>query len=250
LHADWNASDDSHRRSVEIEESASYFLVISFTSGRMATRKISDSTVRRLSRYLRQLRDLEGRERTVVSSGELAEGSGTTAAQVRKDLSHFGSFGKRGHGYAVADLRLELEGILGLRHRWRVAVIGAGKIGSALLGYGYFEHRGFDVVAAFDSNAEKIGRPVDGVPVYPLEDVEREFATRDISIAIIATPPEAAQAVAMRAVRAGARAVLNFAPVKLDLPPGVSLRTMDVTLELEGLSYMVTAGRGDAEENG
>ncbi len=211
-------------------------------------RKISDSTVRRLSRYLRRLRNLDRQELKVVSSRQLAESTGTTAAQVRKDLSHFGSFGKRGQGYAVPDLRVRLEEILGLTRRWRVAVLGVGKIGSALLGYGFFAQRGFDVVAAFDSDRTKIGQELSGVRVQPLSDLEQTFHDLEISIAIIATPTEAAQKVATRAVRAGARAILNFAPIKLHLPPEVAVREMDVTLELEGLCYMVTAAGSAIEE--
>ena len=213
----------------------------------MTTRKISDSTVRRLSGYLRLLRKLDRAGRLVVSSSELAAGSGTTAAQVRKDLSHFGSFGKRGHGYSVGDLRLRLRRILGLDRRWRVGVIGVGRIGSALLGYGLFAHRGFDVVAAFDADPTKVGQQFGGVEVLPLEALETEFADRDLSIAIIATPPDVAQDVAHRVISAGASAILNFAPVKLDVPAGVDLRTMDVTLELEGLSYLVTASDGSGD---
>lgn len=212
-------------------------------------RKISESTVRRLSRYLRRLRKLDRQETGVVSSRELAEATGTTAAQVRKDLSHFGSFGKRGHGYAVTDLRVQLEEILGLTRRWRVAVLGVGKIGSALLGYGFFTQRGFDVVAAFDPDRSKVGQDLGGVTVQPLNELERTFAEREVSIAIIATPTDAAQGAATRAVRAGARAVLNFAPVKLHLPPEVPVREMDVTLELEGLCYMVTQAGGESRES-
>jgi len=180
----------------------------------------------------------------------LAVSTGTTAAQVRKDLSHFGSFGKRGQGYAVRDLRVTLEGILGLSRRWNVAVLGVGKIGSALLGYGFFSQRGFDVAAAFDSDPAKIGLEHGGVRVQPLSELEQTFLDRGISIAIIATPTEAAQEAATRAVQAGARAILNFAPVKLDLPAGVAMREMDVTLELEGLCYMVTAANSTAEDIG
>lgn len=211
-------------------------------------RKISDSTVRRLSRYLRRLRLLDRREQRVVSSRELAEATGTTAAQVRKDLSHFGSFGKRGQGYEVRDLRVQLEAILGLTSRWSVAVLGVGKIGSALLGYGLFAHRGFDVEAAFDSDPEKIGQQLGGVRIQPLSELEQTFSDRGISIAIIAAPIEAAQELATRAVRAGARAILNFAPVKLDLPAGVAMREMDVTLELEGLCYLMTAAGPAADD--
>ncbi|MDP2470222.1 MAG: redox-sensing transcriptional repressor Rex [Candidatus Palauibacterales bacterium] len=212
-------------------------------------RKISESTVRRLSRYLRRLRELDARERrSVVSSAGLAQSTGTTAAQVRKDLSHFGSFGKRGQGYPVRALREQLEEILGLTQRWRVAVLGAGKIGSALLGYGYFTQRGFDVVAAFDSDQSRIGLDLGGVRVQPLSELKRTFEDRRVAIAIIATPVEAAQQSADMAVGAGARAILNFAPVKLDVPEGVAVREMDVTLELEGLCYMLTTGGPAADD--
>ncbi|MCL7971140.1 MAG: redox-sensing transcriptional repressor Rex [marine benthic group bacterium] len=210
-------------------------------------RKTSDSTVRRLSRYLRRLRKLDAQDRKVVSSRELAETTGTTAAQVRKDLSHFGSFGKRGQGYSVGDLRVHLEEILGLDHRWTVAVLGIGKIGSALLGYGYFTERGFDIAAAFDSDPSKIGSELGGVRIQPLNALEEAFREHRISIAIIATPVEAAQDAASRAVSAGARAILNFAPIKLSLPEGVALREMDVTLELEGLCYLVTEASTPAD---
>ena len=126
----------------------------------MTTKKISDSTVRRLSRYLRQLREFERHDSRIVSSTELASGSGTTAAQVRKDLSHFGSFGKRGQGYSVPDLRQRLEDILGLSRRWPVAVIGVGKIGSALLGYGRFANKGFDIIERFVVDAAHANRPL------------------------------------------------------------------------------------------
>jgi redox-sensing transcriptional repressor len=142
----------------------------------------------------------------------------------------------------VPDLRAELQEILGLTRRWKVAVLGVGKIGSALLGYGFFTQRGFDVAAAFDSDRSKIGLEIGGVRVQPLAELERTFLEREISIAIVATPVGRAQRAASRAVGAGARAILNFAPVKLHLPPEIAVREMDVTLELEGLCYLVTSG--------
>lgn len=201
---------------------------------------ISESTVRRLSVYLRLLRELGGEGREVVSSQELAERSGTTSAQVRKDLSHFGSFGKRGRGYDVPDLRSTLEGILGLGRRWRVALAGVGKIGSALLGYGDLDRRGFDIVAAFDTDPEKIGRRLFGVGIDPLDRLEAVVDDRRVEMGIVATPPEAAQDVSDRLVEAGVRGILNFAPVKLDVPSRIAVRSMDVALELEGLSFALS----------
>lgn len=208
---------------------------------------ISESTVRRLSVYLRLLRELGRDGPEVVSSQELAERSGTTSAQVRKDLSLFGSFGKRGRGYDVPQLRSTLEEILGLGRRWRVALAGVGKIGGALLGYEDLERRGFDIVAAFDTDPEKVGRSVFGVAVDPLERLEAVVDERDVEMAIIATPPGAAQSVTDRLVEAGVRGILNFAPVRLDAPEPVAVRSMDVALEMEGLSFALSY---DGEERG
>ncbi|MFB6240539.1 MAG: redox-sensing transcriptional repressor Rex [Gemmatimonadota bacterium] len=208
----------------------------------MSPRDISEFTIRRLSLYLRRLRELREGGTEVVSSRQLAEGSGTTPAQVRKDLSLFGSFGKRGRGYQVEQLVETLESILGLGRRWRVALVGAGKIGRALLGYGDMERRGFRIVAAFDTDPEKIGRSHYGVEVRSLERLEESVRERDVELGIIATPPGAAQETATRLVEAGVKGILNFAPVKVDVPPDVTLRGVDVVLELEGLSFALTDG--------
>jgi redox-sensing transcriptional repressor len=205
-------------------------------------RRISESTVRRLSVYLRFLRELTRQGRELVSSRQLARGCGTTPAQVRKDLSLFGSFGKRGRGYTVDELRRTLEGILGLGRRWRVALVGVGKIGSALLGYQDFARRGFDIAAAFDSDPAKAGQVVSGVRVYSAERLTEVVRMQHIELGIIATPPESAQTVADELVGAGVGAILNFAPVEIDVPDSVTVRTMDVALELEGLSFVLTSG--------
>lgn len=214
----------------------------------MTSPRISDSTVRRLSVYLRLLRELSDEGREIVSSRELAERSGTTSAQVRKDLSLFGSFGKRGRGYTVSELESSLRGILGLGRRWRVALVGVGKIGSALLGYEDLTRRGFDIVAAVDTDPAKVGRRVFGVVVTPLAELERTVREREVDMGILATPPEAAQAVADRLVEAGVDGLLNFAPVKLTAPDDVAVRSMDVALELEGLSFALSF-EGDAERS-
>lgn len=214
----------------------------------MTSPRISDSTVRRLSVYLRLLRELSDEGREIVSSRELAERSGTTSAQVRKDLSLFGSFGKRGRGYTVSELESSLRSILGLGRRWRVALVGVGKIGSALLGYEDLTRRGFDIVAAVDTDPAKVGRRVFGVVVTPLAELERTVREREVDMGILATPPEAAQAVADRLVEAGVDGLLNFAPVKLTAADDVAVRSMDVALELEGLSFALSF-EGDAERS-
>ncbi len=205
-------------------------------------RKISDSTIRRLSVYLRRLEELRRRGVLTVSSQELAEGSGTTSAQVRKDLSFFGSFGKRGLGYAVAELVGNIRAILGLEREWRVLVVGAGRVGTALAGYPDFRSQGFRVVALVDSDPVKVGQDWGGARVRDAGEMERIVEEEGIDIAIVATPPEAAQAVVDRLVAAGVRGILNFAPVELDVPAGVALKSMNMALELEALSFALTNG--------
>jgi len=208
----------------------------------MNVRKISDSTVRRLSLYLDQLRTLSARDVRLVSSSDLAEGSGTTAAQVRKDLSNFGSFGKRGQGYRVDDLRGRIEEILGVERSWRVAVIGAGRIGTALLGYPDLPARGFEIVAAFDTDPAKTGREIAGIPVYPVDELEERLEADDIGIVILATPPSVAGEIAERVAVAGVEGILSFAASKLETDAPIAVRWMDVALELEGLSFLITSG--------
>ena len=203
-------------------------------------KRIADSTVRRLSLYLRYLEDAEARGLPTISSDELARRGGTTSAQVRKDLSFFGSFGKRGLGYSVPELAARLREILGLERDWRVIIVGAGKIGSALAGYRGFQQRGFRVIAAYDANGDKVGRQIDGVTVYDMAQLERDVARERPHIAILAVPGEEAQRVVDRLVRAGVRAILNFAPVQLQVPSEVALKTVNMAMELEGLSFALT----------
>ena len=208
----------------------------------MSTRRISDSTVRRLSGYLRHLRFLAADDRRVVSSQKLADETGTTAAQVRKDLSQFGSFGQRGRGYPVTDLRDALVRILGLRRQWRVCVVGAGRLGSALLGYEDLARRGFEVVAAFDVDPAKVGRSVRGVPVLPVSDLEAEIKKRGVEMAILAVPDAPARQLAQRLAASGVTGILNFTSTKIYPGPGVAVRVMDIAVELEGLSYTIVTG--------
>jgi redox-sensing transcriptional repressor len=206
-------------------------------------KKVSESTVARLSVYLRLLTEVSAAGVTTLASEELARGCGTSAAQVRKDLSFFGTFGKRGLGYSVPELMTALRQILGLERRWRVALVGAGKIGAALMAYQDFRRQGFDIVAVFDSDPAKIGSEWNGLVVQ--SDADLKAALKGIDIAIVAVPGEAAQAVVNRVVDAGVRAILNFAPVKLNVPEHVAVKTVNMALELEGLSYaLVNEARG------
>ncbi len=200
-------------------------------------RKVAESTIRRLSLYLRFLEEFEGQGIGTVSSGALASRGGTTSAQVRKDLSFFGSFGKRGLGYPVPELADRLRQILGLKRRYRVALIGAGKIGSALVQYRGFKQRGFDIVAIFDSDPSKVGRQWNGLTVLDIEALEKEVSRQPIDMAVLVTPAEAAQAVADRIVTLGVKAILNFAPVQLNVPDDIIVKTVNLALELETLSY-------------
>jgi redox-sensing transcriptional repressor len=202
--------------------------------------RISESTVRRLSLYLRFLQEAQASGKTTMSSEELAARTGTTAAQVRKDLSVFGSFGKRGLGYSVSELLQELEEILGLRRQWKVALVGAGKIGSALFSYRNFQRRGFEIAAVFDSDERKIGKPWGDQFVRPDAEMERVVREEGIEMAIIAVPAEAAQDVVDIVVAAGIRAILNFAPTRLRVPQGVALRNVDMVVEMEGLAFALS----------
>ncbi len=203
-------------------------------------RHVAPSTVRRLSAYLRVLEELEGRGDGTISSRGLAQRAGTTSAQVRKDLSYFGSFGKRGLGYSIPELLLQLRKILGLDRSWGVAVIGAGRIGQALARYPKFASKGFDVRAVFDRDRAKIGRRWDELEVLDVAELPRVVREKRIEIVILATDPDGAQAVAEQAVAAGVRAILNFAPVKLDLGPEVVVNSVNMVPELESLSFALT----------
>ncbi len=209
-------------------------------------RKISESAVHRLSLYLRILEDLEGEHRETVSSEEMSGRSATTAAQVRKDLSLFGSFGKRGLGYDVADLAGRLRKILGLDRRWRVALIGAGRIGLALVEYGGFGERGYDVVAIFDSDASKVGERWGGLRVQDISAFEAVAGEEGVEIAILAIPVEAAPSVMRHVKKAGVRGILNFAPTKLQVPEGVAVKDVNMVMELEALSFALS--QDDEEE--
>jgi redox-sensing transcriptional repressor len=206
-------------------------------------KRIAESTVRRLSAYLRFLEEFEVHGHQTISSGELAAQGGTTSAQVRKDLSFFGSFGKRGLGYSVSALSSSLREILGLGRQWNVVIVGAGKIGAALAQYEGFRERGFKVVGVYDEDPARVGSTLDGVLVRDQRELESDIMKLKPHIALIAVPAEAAQALVDRVVKAGVRAILNFAPTPLIVPEKVTLRSVNMALELEILSYaLVNAG--------
>jgi redox-sensing transcriptional repressor len=207
---------------------------------------IAESTVRRLSIYLRFLESFESRGLQTISSEELAKQGGTTSAQVRKDLSFFGSFGKRGLGYSVPELASRLRDILGLGREWRVFIVGAGKIGAALAQYRGFRQRGFSIVAVYDNDPSRIGSQWnEGLIVRDIADLERDAAREHPDIAVLAVPADHAQSVADRVVAAGISGILNFAPVQLQVPDHVTLKSVNMAMELEGLSFALVSRRLD-----
>ena len=207
------------------------------------TRRIPASTIRRLSHYLRSLEDLEGAGGETVSSEELAIRGQTTAAQVRKDLSHFGSFGKRGLGYKVDELRARLRQILGVDRIWRVALIGAGRIGSALFEYPAFESRGYECVAIIDSDPEKIGSSWSELQIHGPDELESLLEGLGVELVILAVPAPAAQEMAERAVQAGIKGILNFAPIRLKVPADIPVEDVNLVMQLEALSFAITQRR-------
>jgi redox-sensing transcriptional repressor len=206
--------------------------------------RISESTIRRLSHYYRVLEEVEAEGGRLISSHRLAEREGITSAQVRKDLSTFGSFGRRGLGYSVAHLREEIRLILGLDRRWRVGVVGTGNIGTALLAYRGFARQGFDVVAAFDRDPTRVGERLGDLVVHDVSLLPSLASELKLDMGVIATPVRAAQEVADLLVKAGVRGILNFAPRKLFVPAVVTLRNVDMTVELESLSFALAQRHG------
>jgi redox-sensing transcriptional repressor len=204
--------------------------------------KIPEMTIRRLSIYTRCLLQLEEDGVKTISSQELAERFNLNSAQVRKDLAYFGEFGVRGIGYYVSGLKAELQRILGLDREWPVALVGLGNLGSALFHYKGFSRQGFRIAIVFDDDPAKAGREIGGVPIVSTRDVAREVKARAIQIAVLAVPADAAQGVADQLVAAGIKAVLNFAPARLRLPKDARLKNVDLSIELETLSFYLAQG--------
>jgi redox-sensing transcriptional repressor len=200
-------------------------------------RRIPEATIARLPVYLQILIEQFDLAVHSISSEGLAELAGVNAAKVRKDLSYLGSYGTRGVGYEVQYLVYQIRRELGLDHDWPVVIVGAGNLGQALAGYGGFNDRGFPVAGIVDIDPHKVDTSVAGVRVRLLDDLNDIVASKDISIGVIATPPLAAQDAADRLVEAGVTSILNFAPVVLSVPAGVSVRKVDLAVELQILSY-------------
>jgi len=204
---------------------------------------VPDVVVRRLVLYLRILQEIDGQERPYISSKELGELAGISPPQVRKDLAVFGEFGKQGVGYDVGYLRQELRDILQVNRAINIALVGAGDLGVAISRYNlrrFAREQGypFRLVAIFDNDPAKIGRLVENkVEIRPVQELAQAVTDLQVAIAIITVPASAAQSVADDIVRAGIKAILNFAPVKLKVPPDVRLHYSDVALEMEQLAF-------------
>jgi redox-sensing transcriptional repressor len=210
--------------------------------------QVSELTTNRLSVYLRCLTQLEDAAVETISSQALAEQFHLNAAQIRKDLAYFGEFGVRGVGYFVKDLRRHLRQILGLDRKLRVAVMGAGNLGLALADYPGFRREGFEIVALFDVADAKIGdESRSGVPIHDIRDLKKVVRKDRIDIAVIAVPAESAQPVLDQVVAAGVKAVLNFSPGTLKVTSGVKLKSVDLTVSLESLSFYLAQGIDDGD---
>ena len=201
--------------------------------------KIPEATVSRLSVYSRFLTEVEKQDIISISSGEIAEGVGGTPAQVRKDLAYFGEFGTRGVGYNVKQLNQEIMNILGLTKRWNVILIGAGNLGSALSQYRGFRERGFRIIGVFDNDLNKVGLKLNGLPIYAVSQMAEFIGKNDVTIGIIAVPAEYAQDIADILVETDIKGILNFAPVVLTIPEEVEVRNVDLTVNLEVLTYNI-----------
>lgn len=203
----------------------------------MKTQRVPEATINRLSVYSRFLERLDEKGIITVSSNDIAEGVGVSPPQVRKDLAYFGEFGTRGVGYNVQDLRRYTLKILGLNVPWPMLLVGAGNLGCALSSYRGFNNRGFSVVGIFDNDLNKIGRKVGDLEVYPPEKIPDIINKYGVRIGIIAVPGKSAQDVADLMVKNGLDAILNFAPVSLNMPEHIVFRNVDLSVNLEILTF-------------
>ncbi len=224
-------------------------------SDRKRVKRIPEPTVRRLSVYLRYLRDLKKSGVTIVSSAQLARKSHVNPAQVRKDLSYFGEFGFRGVGYYVDELIERIENVLGLNRIWNMCIVGMGNLGRALYLYQRFLEENYKIVAAFDKDpsssiaylSERLGKPVEIFHISSLPEVSKE---RNISIAILTVPPDEAQKVADLVVSSGIRGILNFTPAHITVPEGFHVKNVLFTPLLDNLIYLINLSSKSSEVDG
>ena len=202
-------------------------------------KRVPGGTISRLFVYLREVTELTKINIRTISSAELGERVGLSDAQVRKDLSYFGQFGVSGSGYDTGKLKAVLEKILGRDKTWNVAVVGVGHLGSALLAYPEFKEHSLNIVAAFDANVRKIGRRVKDITIQSPEEIAKTVKEKKVSIGIIAVPAREATGVAERLVKAGVKCILNFAPITLMVPENIKVKDVDLSRELETLSYFL-----------
>jgi redox-sensing transcriptional repressor len=206
-------------------------------------RSISDLITQRLSLYLRCLEELDGQGIATISSQGLADRFRLSSAQIRKDLATFGEFGVRGRGYSVPELKGRLIHILGLDRDLKVVIVGAGNLGMALADYRGFNREGFRIVALFDVSPEKIGGACrNGAPILPMSQLEKVTRQQGVQIAVVAVPAPAAQSVIDAAAAAGIPAALNFAPARIQVPPRMSVRNVDLKIQLESLAFRLVSG--------
>jgi redox-sensing transcriptional repressor len=206
-------------------------------TGMSETKTVPDIVVGRLPIYLRALERLLESGRTVVASKDLAQRLGISSAQIRKDLSHFGEFGKQGMGYDIAYLRDQLQHILNVDHKWNMVLVGAGDLGHAIVHYGGFEGRGFRVACVFDNNPQKIGRNLGQFMICDSAEMTPKLKEMDVKIAIVAVPASAAQAVIDDLVEGGVKAILNYAPITVTVPPEVKIQYIDPVSHLQRMTF-------------
>ncbi|KPK38156.1 MAG: hypothetical protein AMJ78_10430 [Omnitrophica WOR_2 bacterium SM23_29] len=209
----------------------------------MNNKKIPEGTISRLFVYLREVTELTKVNIHTISSAELGERANLSDAQVRKDLSYFGQFGVSGSGYDTRELKTALEKILGKNKTWNVAIVGVGHLGSALLAYPGFKELGLNIVAAFDIDAKKIGKKVKDIIIKSIEEISDEIADKKVSIIIITVPAKSAQEVANESIESGIKCILNFAPTTIVVSENVKVKNVDLSRELETLSYFLANPR-------
>ncbi|NLB71078.1 MAG: redox-sensing transcriptional repressor Rex [Chloroflexi bacterium] len=203
----------------------------------MDKNRVPGIVVARLPVYVKALNLLLREGRSVVSSEELGERLNMTSSQIRRDFSYFGGFGKKGSGYDIVSLMEALREVLNLNHIWQVLVVGVGHVGKGLLNYDGFSRQGFEIVAAYDADDEVIGTQVGGIDVGDIDELEAFVCTSGVHIAAITVPAENAQEVSDRLVKCGIRAILNYAPILLEVPEGIQVSNIDPVLKLQNMTY-------------